>query len=366
MSNLPQEDRETRKVVEEFSRLLRQKSKEEREALLGQARDEALEEELAEAREQSEREAAALREELVYDPAKERDRARETAKSAALLLIMLLLILLLIAAATGRTDILPIPGVQAPQTLQPYLNGTATGEFGQSVFVPTTGPEPTPEVDQAFLYDYNRLLQLGNECSVGYPLSPASTSRGLRYQWFQRALLTEMPAYIDDPRWHIQGHLFGREVTAAIQFPTIPAFLSQPGHYYFGETGHSVSSPFLDFWAKCDGQWLLGYPISEPVYEVLTPKGQTYQVQYFERGRLEYHQDDPNTPVQFGLLGLIKSQDANFTPNIVMPPLPGAPAPLPVATAIPIQAPIAPPLPVVTVVPLQTVTPIAPPAYPAP
>ena len=63
-------------MVDEFTRLLRQKSKEEREALLGQARDEALAEELAEAREQSEREAAALREELAYDPTKERDRAR--------------------------------------------------------------------------------------------------------------------------------------------------------------------------------------------------------------------------------------------------------------------------------------------------
>src|SRR6266498_5617427 len=136
MSNVPQGDRETRKVVEEFSRLLRQKSKEEREALLVQARDEALAEELAEAREQSEREADALREELAHDPSKERERARETAKSAALLLIMLLLILLLIAAATGRTDILPIPGVQATQTLRPYLS-TATGAFRTNVYIPT-------------------------------------------------------------------------------------------------------------------------------------------------------------------------------------------------------------------------------------
>src|SRR5215213_9844767 len=175
MSNLPQDDRETRRVVEDFGRMLRQKSKEERAALLDQARDEALAEELAEAREQSEREAAALREELAYDPAKERDRARETAKSAALLLIMLLLILLLIAAATGRTDILPIPGVQVTQTLRPYLNGTETGQFLPNVFIPTAAPGPPPDVDPFFQPYYYQLLGRGDECSIGNAITPAYT-----------------------------------------------------------------------------------------------------------------------------------------------------------------------------------------------
>jgi hypothetical protein len=351
MSNIPQDDRETRKVMEEFSRLLRQKSKEEREMLLGQARDEALAEELAEAREQSEREAAALREELAYDPAKERDRARETAKSAALLLIMLLLILLLIAAATGRTDILPIPGVQVTQTLRPYLNGTATGEYLPNVFIPTVMPGPPPPVDAFFQPYYDQLLGLGSECSIGYPLAPASSAQGLRYQWFQRALLKEMPAsYIADPDWYIQGDLLGQQVTPAIPFPTAPPFLSRPDAYYFGETGHSVSSPFLGFWVKCDGLHLLGYPVSDQVFEVLTPGQQPYPVQYFERGRLEYHQEDLNTPVQFGLLGLIKSKDPHFKPNIVMPPQAGTPV-LPALTPIPIPAATATPLPAATAYP---------------
>src|SRR3712207_6407508 len=155
MSNIPQNDRETRKAVDDFTRLLRQKSKEEREVLLRQARDEALAEELAEAREQSAREAAALREELAYDPAKERARARETAKSAALLLIMLLLILLLIAAATGRTDILPIPGVQPTQTLRPYL-GDNEGGAETSQFRPTITPSAAPQIDNLFVSYYNQ------------------------------------------------------------------------------------------------------------------------------------------------------------------------------------------------------------------
>ena len=83
MSNIPPDDRETRKVMDDFAHMLRQRSEEEREALLIQARDEALAEELAEEREQSERDAAALRETLIYDPgrsviarAKRRSRPR--------------------------------------------------------------------------------------------------------------------------------------------------------------------------------------------------------------------------------------------------------------------------------------------------
>jgi hypothetical protein len=352
MSNLPQDDQETRKAVDEFTRILRQKSKEERKVLLNQARDEALAEELAEAREQSEREAAALREELAYDPTKERDRARETAKSAALLLIMLLLILLLIAAATGRTDILPIPGAQVTQTLRPYLNSTETGVYQSNVFIPPATLGPPPPIDAFFQPYYDQLLGRGSECSIGYPLAPASSAQGLRYQWFQRALLKEMPAsYSGNPEWSIQGDLLGQQVTTAIPFPTARPFLSRPDAYYFGETGHSVSSPFLDFWVKCDGLRLLGYPISDQVFEVLTPGQQPYQVQYFERGRLEYHQDEPNAPIQFGLLGLIKSKDPHFKPNIVMPPQAGTPVSLPAVTPTPIPATTSTPLPAVTVYP---------------
>jgi hypothetical protein len=171
-----------------------------------------------------------------------------------------------------------------------------------------------------------------------------------------------MPAsYSGDPDWSIQGDLLGQQVTTAIPFPTTPPFLSRPDAYYFGETGHSVTSPFLDFWVKCDGLHLLGYPLSDQVFEVLTPGQQPYQVQYFERGRLEFHQDDPNTPVQFGLLGLIKSKDPHFKPNIVMPPQAGTPVPLPAGTpiALPTITPI--PIPATTSTPLPTIT-----VYPAP
>jgi hypothetical protein len=370
MSNVPQEDRETRRIVSDFTRLLREKSEEEREELLTQARDEALAEELAVAREQSEREAAALREELARDPATERDRARETAKSAALLLIMLLLILLLVAAATGRTDILPIPGVQATQTLRPIITPLPGGKIGIESAFPTVPPGTTPEIDPLFLGKLQDWNLLSGKCNIGNPISPSFTDRGLRSQWFQRVLLREMPAYIDDADWHIQGWLLGREVTSGFipPFPTATPFVSQPDKYLFRETGYSVSSPFLDFWYDCHGLWLLGYPVTQPVYEVLTPGQQPYLVQYFERGRLELHPEDPVQQVQFGLLGDIKKKDANFKPNIVTPQA-ATPAAVPTATSTARPAATAVPNPTATSAPSPgaTARPVpAATAYPGP
>ena len=91
---------------------------------------------------------------------------------------MLLLILLLIAAATGRTDILPIPGVQVTQTLRPYLNSTTTGEFQSNVFIPTAAPGPPPEVDRVLsTHTMISCLVAGNECSIGDPTCSRITVR---------------------------------------------------------------------------------------------------------------------------------------------------------------------------------------------
>ena len=364
MSKQPIDDAELLRIIQKERERLDHISDAERQALIEQRVRELLAQERAEERQENEQAAEILSAELAYDPARDRDRARETAKSAALLLIMLLLILLLIAAATGRTDILPIPGVQVTQTLGPYLNSTTAGGIQSKVFIPTPAPGPPPTVDPAFQARIDELIsQHGSECSIGDPITSGFTEQGVRYQWFQRALLKQMPGdYIADPDWWVQGHLLGREVTTAIPFATVQPFLSQPGAYLFRETGYSVSGQFLDFWAKCDGLWLLGYPISEPVYEVLTPNQQPYQVQYFERGRLEYHQDDPNRLVQFGLLGLIKSKDANFTPVIVTPQA-GTPIPIPAATSTPLPAATAAPIPTSTAAAPAATTPTI---YPAP
>ena len=104
---------------------------------------------------------------------------------------------------------------------------------------------------------------------------------------------------------------------------------------YFPETGHGLTTPFLDFWNKYDGMRVLGFPISDQVQETL-PDGQIHTVQYFERGRLEHHPEnaDINQQVQLGLLG--KGLYANpdhariiAAPTPVPLPAPAAPTPVP-------------------------------------
>ena len=56
----------------------------------------------------------------------------------------------------------------------------------------------------------------------------------------------------------------------------------------FTETGFTVSQPLLGFWRANGGLPVFGYPISERLTEQ-TPTGESIEVQYFERVRLEMH-----------------------------------------------------------------------------
>jgi uncharacterized protein YkwD len=68
---------------------------------------------------------------------------------------------------------------------------------------------------------------------------------------------------------------------------------------FIRETGHSLASPFLEFWQAGGGVRVLGYPVTEPV------KQNGLLVQYFERARMEYHPETASKGfgVQLGLLG---------------------------------------------------------------
>jgi hypothetical protein len=56
----------------------------------------------------------------------------------------------------------------------------------------------------------------------------------------------------------------------------------------FTETGFTVSQPLLGFWRANGGLPIFGYPISERLTET-SANGDTIEVQYFERARLEMH-----------------------------------------------------------------------------
>lgn len=84
-----------------------------------------------------------------------------------------------------------------------------------------------------------------------------------------------------------------------------------PGVWYFDETGHTLSEPFLSFWLNHGGHQLLGYPLTEPFQ--LAGR----QVQYFERARLELHPEFAGTDreIQFGLLGSFIARDQTWEPQ---------------------------------------------------
>jgi hypothetical protein len=86
--------------------------------------------------------------------------------------------------------------------------------------------------------------------------------------------------------------------------PTAP-FASTPTRMYFAASGHSLGGGFLEYWQTHGGLDLFGYPISEEFAEVNPSDGRTYQVQYFERERFEYHPENPaGCRVLLGLLGV--------------------------------------------------------------
>lgn len=340
MSNEPQDDVELRNAIRQATRRLEQKSEAERRQLIQQAVEQALAEELAEKRAESERVANEVREDMVRDrPGEEAMRARRRAPSTILLLLMLLLILLLIATATGRANIIRFTGSQlapsAPPTIQPRIDGsTPDGAQIASIRSDVANPgdmpavgslaTPVPEVGPTFRDYY---LQHGGERIFGLPISQPLTVNGRTIQWFERARLEEWPEYAGTG-YAIQPGRLGAEFTSRIAFPRQSYFVSQPGLRYFAETGHGVREPFLGFWSQNGGLDILGYPISDEVQELL-PDRQIYTVQYFERGRIEYHPQQAGTPfeIQLGLLGRALYLNES-KPNLIPPPQP-TPVPLP-------------------------------------
>ncbi|MBK9942817.1 MAG: hypothetical protein IPP13_14495 [Kouleothrix sp.] len=333
MSDESISDVDLRKAIRQASRRLDQKSEAERRTLIQQAVEQAMNEELAEKRLENERVAEIVGEEIGRDPVKEAMAAREQAKSAALLLTMLLLILWLIAAATGRTDILRFTNApQALPTLQPRLSDQSSSVDVASVpnrpgtTMPGIGSleQPNAAISPIFQAYY---AEHGGERVFGKVISPELNANGRRFQWFERARLEDWPEHSNTP-YVVQGGLLGYEFTRGLTFPQQTYFISQPSARFFPETGHGVADRFLQFWNEIDGMRVLGFPISEQVQEML-PDKQIYTVQYFERGRIEYHPQQAGTPfeMQLGLLGRALYLKES-TPNIIPPPRPTS-VPLP-------------------------------------
>jgi len=84
----------------------------------------------------------------------------------------------------------------------------------------------------------------------------------------------------------------------------------------FQETGFCVQDRFLAYWTANGGLARNGFPLSGERSEVLED-GNAYQVQYFERVRLEYHPENP--PPYDVLLGQFGRRVIESAPSGVVP-----------------------------------------------
>lgn len=166
----------------------------------------------------------------------------------------------------------------------------------------------------------------GGMRSFGMPLGDPIIVNGREIQWFERARLEYWPEFAGSA-FEVQPGLLGIEYTSNRIFPRQEFFASRPDLQYFPETGQALGGAFLNYWQANGGLARFGWPIS-PEFEEAFPDGAVYQVQYFQRARLEYHPEFAGTPdeVMVGLLGTaLLQRDAR--PQTV-PPAPTA-VPLP-------------------------------------
>lgn len=149
-----------------------------------------------------------------------------------------------------------------------------------------------------------------------------STTDGKTYQtqWFERARYEEHPENRApyDVLLGLLGNTSKAEgrgrldpVTKQASNPADVPFVkvAKPGDtsatkVWFTETGHVVSGKILEYWNRYGGLQQFGFPISEQFKEVSEQDGKTYDVQYFERNRMELHPEKAAPyEVELGLLG---------------------------------------------------------------
>jgi uncharacterized protein YkwD len=148
--------------------------------------------------------------------------------------------------------------------------------------------------------DFLRTFDKDGLAQIGYPISDEMTDGGLTVQYFERARMEYHPEMAGTDAL-VQLSRLGAQFASPDAFPQVQSFAGAPGNAYIPETGHSLATPFLEYWSNHGGLEMFGYPISEAG----TQNG--LYVQWFERTRMEYHPELKGTEwaVQLTQLGSI-------------------------------------------------------------
>ncbi len=203
--------------------------------------------------------------------------------------------------------------LRVPAGALPLVGPTVIGQL-----LPTDPVPPVPgaaydaanghNLGGAFLRFWRRY---GGLDSLGAPQTEQFVSNGRLVQYTDRALLVSSAG-------HTEPAPLGRQLTAGRVFARAAPFASSPARRYFPATGHSLSGRFLAYWRAHDGPTLLGAPLSEVIVEGNGDgSGRRYPLQWFERGRLEYHAEHEGTryAMQLGLLGVESLRRRGWLPS---------------------------------------------------
>jgi hypothetical protein len=152
----------------------------------------------------------------------------------------------------------------------------------------------------------------------GYPVSQPfqeinpETGEPLLVQYFERARF-ELHPENPDPYRVLLGRLgftslFRQRAGAEPRIPNPDQSPTPADCDGFIETGYPLCAPFRAFWSHSGGLPVFGFPITGARDERNPTDSQTYQTQWFERERLEYHPELRSTPYEV-LLGLLGAEE---------------------------------------------------------
>jgi len=177
------------------------------------------------------------------------------------------------------------------------------------LFVPLAGPTLGHTLRGPFLAFYQRY---GGATVFGRPRTESIVEGGVTRQYSDRFLLEQRGGVVTTAP-------LGRLLTAGQVFTRVARPAGHPTRQlYFPTTGHILADQFLTYWQTHHGSVVLGAPISELIMEKNDDgTGATYQLQWCEKGRLEFHSEQmlDRYHVMLGLLGVAALRQRGWLPS---------------------------------------------------
>ena len=154
-----------------------------------------------------------------------------------------------------------------------------------------------PETGHTVALDFAQFwLDNGGQNPFGLPITPEYAEDGVGIQWFERARFERLPGRSDVVLPLLADEYLAVTGRSPATQPSVAATnlaLTEPGQY-FPESGFTVREPFLSFFRQYGGTAIFGQPTSEQHLVGGVP------AQYFQRARLELHQDGVR-PARLGI-----------------------------------------------------------------